>query len=181
MIVLGDVESIPEDLLELSPLKLGKTKTVPYPVIRDWESETTFAFSGQSSSLGPERGVIMEFESSAETGRSVVVLTGAGIAEVSALSKALLEPGVQDRIKGDLVLLDLKDPSARISAVSAGRSYFTGTSGSLFKLEYYFYKYAFLNTVLLLLGILAAGGILYYWLIQRSKKRERSKNASQTH
>ncbi len=182
MIVLGDAATIPEDLLNRSPLKLAAAKVVPYPVIRDWESESTFAYSGQTSSLGPDQGVVMQFQSPVETGRSVLVLTGAGPAEVAALSQALLEPAVQDRVKGDLVLIDLKDPvNRRPTAVTAGPSYFTGTSGSLFKLEYYFYKYTYLNYALLALAIVIAGGLLYLWLRRRRKKRTGGGNAASGH
>ena len=178
MVVIGDVASLPEDLTSLAPLKLAKTNVVPYPVIRDWEQDLSFAFSGQVSSLGPDRGVIMQFQSSSEMGRSVIVLTGAGPAQVSALGKALLESGVQNGIKGDLTLIDLKDPAAGISSVNTGRTYYTGTSGFLFKLEYLFYKYSFLLYVLLALGLLAGGGLLYYLLRILRRKRTRSDDGS---
>lgn len=171
MIVLGDAASLPQDLVERSPLRLAATKLVPYPVIRDWEKEASFAYSGQSSSPGPNQGIVMEFQSPVETGRSVLLLTGAGPAEVAALSRALLEPMVQDQLRGDLALINLKDPAAAVHAVSAGPSYYTGAVGTLFKLEYYLYKYRFLNYLLLAIAVIAAGALLYVLLRKLRARR----------
>ncbi|MDH4164279.1 MAG: cellulose biosynthesis cyclic di-GMP-binding regulatory protein BcsB [Nitrospirota bacterium] len=181
MIVLGDVATIPEDLLNLAPLKLATAKNVPYPVVRNWESESTFAFSGQTSTPGPDQGIVMQFQSPVQTGRSVVMLTGAGVTEVAALSRALLDPVVQDRVRGDLVLINLKDPSQTMNAVTAGPAYYTGTSGTLFKLEYFFYKYKYVNYILLSLAIVLFGGIIYIWLKKRRKQRMGGGDATPGH
>jgi hypothetical protein len=173
----GDVESIPEDILNEAPLKLSKTKVVPYPVIRDWESEMSFAISRQISSLGPDLGVMMEFQSPYKLGRTILLMTGAGSPEVSALTEALLEPGVQDKITGDLAFIDLKGPGNTVKALSAGDTYYTGESGILFLIEYYLYKYPFLNYILLSLALLLQPA-RFVVLLRIRKKRMHEHNDS---
>ena len=171
MVLLGDVKTIPEEFIGMAPLKLAKKSVVPYPVIRDWESESSLAFSGQLSSLGPDTGVVMEFQSPYRTGRSVLQVTGASAKEVLAVSKALVEPSVQDQMKGDLVLMDLNYPDYRVKALSAGTNYYTGQSGTFFMLEYYFYKYTYLNYILLFLFIILLSLAAYYFLQKIRKNR----------
>ncbi len=172
LIVIGDVKSIPPDLISNAPLKLGEKSVVPYPVIRDWENETSLAMSGQLSSIGPDLGVVMEFQSPYKTGRSVFQITGVSTKEVLAASKAILEPAVQDQMKGDLVLIDLNgNPDYRVKALSAGNNYFTGERGTFFMVEYYFYKYTYLNYILMTLIVLLLSAALYYFLQKIRRKR----------
>jgi hypothetical protein len=137
----------------------------------DWENESSFAISKQVSSIGPNLGVIMEFQSPHKTGRSVLLMTGAGPADVLALSKALLDPGVQNKVAGDLAFIDLKDPENHVKALSAGEKYYTGDSGILFLIDYYLYKYPHLNYILLSLAFIAASLVLFVILYRIRKKR----------
>jgi hypothetical protein len=90
---------------------------------------------------------------------------------VSALSRALLEPDVQDKITGDLAFIDLKGPGNAVKALSAGEKYYTGESGILFLIEYYLYKYPYLNYILLSLVLLAASLVVFVVLLRLRKKR----------
>ncbi len=181
MILLGDVYSLSGEFIAKAPLKIAQKSTVPYPVVRNWESDTQLALSGQISSIGPDLGVIMEYQSPYKTGRSVIQITGNSSREVLATSKALLEPGVQDQLKGDLALIDLNDPNYRVKALSAGDSYYTGQRGTFFIVEYYLYKYAFLNYILLALCVLLLGAVVYYTLNAIRKKRAHKEDAAQGH
>jgi cellulose synthase operon protein B len=171
LLILGDVTTIPEEFMKMAPLKIAQKSVVPYPVIRNWESETSLALSGQVSAIGPALGVVMEYQSPYKTGRSVFQVTGASAKEVLAVSKALLEPSVQNQMRGDLVLLDLNSPDYRVKALSAGTNYYTGQSGAFFLIEYYFYKYTYLNYILLFLFIILFSLAVYYLLQKVRKKR----------
>ncbi len=171
LVILGEVNTIPEEFIKMAPLKIAQKSVVPYPVIRDWETETSLALSGQVSAIGPALGIVMEFQSPYKTGRSVFQVTGASAKEVLAASMALWEPSVQDQMKGDLVLLDLNSPGYRVKALSAGPNYYTGQSGAFFMIEYYFYKYTYLNYILLFLFIVLFSLTVYYVLQKIRKKR----------
>ena len=182
IIVIGDAKSIPQDFISGAPLKLGEKSVVPYPVIRDWESETSLAMSGQLSSIGPDLGIVMEFQSPYKTGRSVLQITGASTKEVLAASKAILEPAVQDQMKGDLILIDLNSsPDYRVKALSAGSNYYTGERGTFFMVEYYFYKYTYLNYILMSLIVLLLSIVLYYFLQKIRRKRMHKEDAPKGH
>jgi hypothetical protein len=171
LIVLGDVKTIPERYWNLAPLKLSQPNVVPYPVIGDWENDSSFALSTQTGSIGPDLGVVMEFQSPDKKGRSILLMTGNSTKEVLSLSRLFLEPGVQGQFKGDLLLIDLKDPDARMRALSAGEKYYSGTFGPLFLIEYYFHKYMFLYYVALFVLITLISLALYLILKRIREKR----------
>lgn len=171
MIVLGEVKSIPEDLLKAAPLKLTKQSVVPYPVVRGWENETTFAISEQLSSIGADEGIVMEFESPYKSERSVFMITGASSREIQALSLAMLEPEVQGKIKGDITFINLAASPYRVKALSAGKNYFTGKTGKFFQIEYFFHRYSFTDYVFITLVILIISLSLYFILKRIRKKR----------
>jgi hypothetical protein len=178
IIMLGDVKTIPEEFIGRAPLKIAKESVVPYTVIRDWETEISLAFSGQSSSIGPDLGIVMEYQSPYKIGRSVVQITGISTKEVLATSKALLEPGVQNQIKGDLAMIDLDQPDYRVKSLSAGKSYYTGQRGTFFMIEYYFYKYTYLNYILLALFVLLLSAAAYYFLQKLRMKKAHKEDAT---
>lgn len=171
LIVLGDVKSIPEDLLKAAPLKLTKQAVVPYPVVRGWENETTFAISEQLSSLGADVGLMMEFESPYKADRSVLLITGASAKEIHTLSHAILESEVQDKIKGDLAFINLASSPYKVKALGAGKNYFTSKSSKFFQLEYFFRRYSLLGYALIVLVILILSLSLYFLLKKIRRKR----------
>ncbi|MBM4053310.1 MAG: cellulose biosynthesis cyclic di-GMP-binding regulatory protein BcsB [Planctomycetes bacterium] len=47
IIILGSIESIPDDLKELAPLKLTKKTSVPYPVVKSWREKKPLLSAGK--------------------------------------------------------------------------------------------------------------------------------------
>ena len=171
LIVLGAVDSLPGRLKEAAPLPLTKETAVPYPVVHGWGDETQFAFSRQLSGLTKGMGALMEFESPYAAGKSVILLTAASAEELLALSLAIVNPGVQAGIKGDLVLLDLSAPDKNMVAVSVGKKYFSGKADALSRLDAYLYAYPWLYRGLLGAVVVVLSLGLFYFLLRYRKKR----------
>lgn len=172
LIILGDIKTIPEDFAKNAPLKFAKESSVPYPVIRSWDTETSFAFSKQISNIGSNTGAAMEFESPYKKGRSVLLLTGASTKDLSSLSRALLEPAVQVQMGGDLMLVDLSaNPDYRVKTISAGQKYYAGKSGKISAIEYYLFKYPYIYYLTVALIVLVLSLTLFYLLKRYRRKR----------
>ncbi len=172
LIILGDIKTIPEDFAINAPLKFAKESSIPYPVVRSWDAETSFAFSKQISGIGNNTGAVMEFESPYKKGRSVLLLTGASTKELSSLSQALLEPAVQVQMAGDLMLIDLAaPPDYRVKTISAGEKYYTGKSGKISAIEYHLFKYPYIYYISVALLVLVVSLILFYMLKRYRRKR----------
>jgi hypothetical protein len=113
--------------------------TVPYPVVRGWNADVASAFSKQQSALGSGRGLLMQFQSPFQAGRSVVMLTAGSAEDVLATSRMLLTGQVQSQSKGDLVLIEPGDKEPRITSIHAGASYATGKKGTYSPIESFLY------------------------------------------
>lgn len=131
LIVLGDIFSLPPELAAASPLKVGKTSTVPYPIVRNWQNESSFAFSDQLSRMGEQRGLLMEFESPQQPGRSVLLLAAQEQRDLVRLSEHLLEPQVQGQINGALALIEFSGAMPKVTSFSVGKTYTTGKQGDI--------------------------------------------------
>ncbi len=171
LIVIGDIATMPQNLKELAPLALTKEMAFPYPVVHGWTEDSSFAFSRQISGLSPGRGALMEFQSPYAGGRTVLLLTACSSRELLSLSLALLDPGVQANIKGDLVLIDLDEPDKNIFAVDIGKKYFAGKAGLISRMDVFLFAnpwayYTALGLVIILLGLL-----VFYFLNKYRKKR----------
>lgn len=171
LVIIGDIDSIPADLKEMSPLALTKEMSFPYPVVQGWADKSQYAFSRQISGLSPGTGALMEFQSPYADGRTVVLLAATSPKELLALSLALMKPGVQANIKGDLVLMGLDDPEKNIIAVDIGKRYFAGKAGLLSWLDVHLYSYPWLYNLLLGLVIIALSLVIFYYLNKYRKKR----------
>lgn len=172
IIVLGSVNTIPQDFMDIAPLKIAKESSVPYPVFKGWGAESTFALSKQISGIGMNRGVVMEFESPYKKARSVLLLTGASTKELLLLSEALLETGVQAQMTGDLAIIDLKNPPVyNVKALSTGKKYFTARSDKFYLIDYYLYKYPYLyySSITLLVPIISL--VLFFYIKKYRKRR----------
>lgn len=178
LIVIGDAASIPEEFRKASPLKLTSPAVVPYPVIRSWEGEGSFAFSKQSGGLGDNTGVMSEFQSPYKEGKTVLMLTALTSAGVLRLSDALLEPHVQGASKGDLVIVEFKEPDSKVTAMSVGGKFTTGKLGNISKIDFYLSSYPYLYQATIVLIILIFGFVLYY--ILRRFRRRRQHDAKET-
>ena len=172
ILVLGSVNTIPQDFMDIAPLKIAKESSVPYPVSKGWETEATFALSKQISGIGMSKGVVMEFESPYKKGRTILLLTGASTKELLLLSEALLETGVQTEITGDLAIIDLKNPPVyNVKALRTGGKYFTGRFDKFYLIDYYLYKYPYLYyaSIMLLVPIISLA--LFFYIKKYRKRR----------
>jgi len=199
IIVLGTVNTIPEDLKKLAPLKLNTTTSrSPYPLLKNMKGEisdslwqkfknpflsivrvqrkTTYpsvamSFSKQISGLGPDRGVVMEFQSPYEKGRSVLLLTATSAESLEKLSRALLEPAVQANCQGDLALIDFTLPYCKVSALKVGKKYYSGNLGHLTKITIYLHTYFWLFFLLLIILLIFLSLIIFHFLKKYRQKR----------
>lgn len=171
IIIIGDINTIPEDLKKITPLALTKQTTVPYPVIQSWADESQFAFSKQISGLSPGRGAVMEFQSPYADGRTAVLFTAYSSKELLDMSIILMDLGVQSKIEGSLVLIDLNEPDKNIIALDVGKKYFAGKAGPVSKINAYLYTYPWLYYAALGLVVIILSLILFFLLNRYRKKR----------
>ncbi len=153
LIVIGPPGKIPREFEKKSALFIGDKSNVPYPVVRDWDGEYTIAHSKQSSQMGDGRGYLMEFESSSETGRTVLVVAAENGNSLLKFSQALLEPEVQVQAEGGLMLVDMGAhfQKPKVYSYKVGESYTTGKEGKVSKLESYLYAHPYLYYALIIL------------------------------
>lgn len=172
LIVLGEVNSVPDALKQNAPLKVLKESSVNYPVMINWEGEENFALSKQKTEFGTGSGAIMEFQSPYMKGRSVLLLTAGSSKDLLSFSQALLNPGVQAGSEGDLVMVRLTPPDYKVSALAAGPKYFTGKAGKISAIGIYLYTYPFLYYIAILLLILLTGLIIFAFLRKQRNRRK---------
>lgn len=169
--VIGTNETIPPGISGVTPFNIKGEANVPYPVIRSWEDEGQIAYSKQKSALGDDKGIFMQFQSPYKEGRSMMVATATTSAGVYELSKALLDYGVQGTIEGDVALIGLSAPDYPVHSLKVGKSYFTGKSGDISKIDFYLHSYPYIYYVALVVTILIITFAAFYFLRRRWKKR----------
>lgn len=170
ILVVGRADAIPRRFMEAAPMKLADTVSVPYPTIRSWNAEASIAYSRQKSTLGPGTGIVMEFESVYKQGRSILVITSQDDEGLAALGDAMLDPGVQGGITGDLAVIDLSNPKYPVTSLRVGKPYSTGNKGDISLLDSFLYSniyvfYGLIATVIVLLSLLA------YWGLRRFRAK----------
>jgi hypothetical protein len=170
MLVVGKSSAIPKSIMERAPMQLEGIATVPYPVNRGWDSETSISLSKQSSGLGEGSGLLMEFESAHKKGRSVVLVTAQTEKDLLTLGDALLQPGILARMKGDIALINLNAPDYDLTSLSAGKKYSTGDKGNVSAIDSFLYANPYMLYVLIALAILALS-LLGYTLLRRYRRK----------
>jgi hypothetical protein len=173
ILVVGPIPAVDRELRAAAPLKvLEDGVTVPYPVVRGWNSETSSAFSKQQSALGPGRGLLMQFQSPYQAGRSVVMLTAGGADDVLATSRLLLTGTVQAQSKGDLVLIEAGDKEPKVTSIDAGPRYATGKKGTYSPVESFLYTrpLAYYGVIA---GTLLALALALYFVLRRWRARRK--------
>lgn len=170
ILVVGRADAIPLRFMEAAPMKLADTVSVPYPTIRSWNAEASIAYSKQKSALGGGTGIVMEFESIYKQGRSILVFTSQNDEGLAALGDAMLDPGVQGGITGDLVVIDLSNSKYPVTSLRVGKPYSTGNKGDISLLDSFLYSniyvfYGLIATVIILLALLA------YWGLRRFRAK----------
>jgi hypothetical protein len=170
MLVVGKTTSIPKSIMDRAPMQIDGVGTVPYPVNRGWDSETSISISKQRSGLGEGSGLLMEFESAHKKGRSVVVATAQTEKDLLTLGDALLQPGIQSRMTGDITLIKLDVPDYDLTSLRAGKKYSTGNKGDVSLIDSFLYAdtYALYGLIALTILVLSTLG---YWLLRRHRAK----------
>lgn len=171
ILVVGKVQDIPKSLLVNAPFKFDGVSTIPYPVSKGWDTDTSITLSKQKGGLGEGTGLLMEFESPIKRGRSVVLLTAQDDNNLLTLGDALLHPGIQSQLKGDVALIRLNVPDYDLYTMSVGDKYSTGDKGDITVVDSFLYAYPFVRYGLIVLTVLLLGWIGYRILHKRYGKR----------
>jgi cellulose synthase operon protein B len=182
LLVIGALDAIPQQLLDQAPLKSGEFFTVPYPVFKSIETKQSFAYLTQDSQLGSNKGIMMQFESPWQAGRSVVLLTAKTNQAVEQLSLAIMMPSVQANIEGDLNLIDFvfddtKSPAKwryAVSSVNTGKSYVTGKGGVATAVDSYVSTHPLAFWIISVAVILLVSLLIFLLLKRYRAKRIRS-------
>lgn len=170
ILVIGKADDVPKHFMEAAPLKLSDTPRVPYPTVGSWNAEAAIAYSRQQSGLGTGTGIIMEFESMYKKGRSVLVFTSQNNEGLAILGDAILDPGVQGGITGDLVVIDLSNPKYPVTSLRVGNKYSTGNKGNISFLDSFLYSNIYVFYGAVALSILSLG-LLGYWGLRRYRAK----------
>ncbi len=172
LLVVGVAPAVAREIRQAAPLKLlEEGVTVPYPVVRGWNTESVSATSRQQSALGAGRGLLMQFQSPFEAGRSVVMLTASGADDLLATSRLLLTGQVQSQSRGDLVLIEAGEPEPKVTSMEAGQRYATGKKGSYSAVESFLYTRPAVYYTVIALVLLTLAGSLFFVLRRWRKKR----------
>ena len=176
LLVVGAAPLIDREIRAAAPLKLMEDGvTVPYPVVRGWNTETASATSRQQSALGTERGLLMQFQSPFQAGRSVVMLTASSAADVLTASRLMLTGEVQSQARGDLVLIEPGTPEPKVSSMEAGARYATGKEGSYSPVESFLYTRPTIYYSAIALVLLVLATSLFFVLRRWRNKRRAAK------
>ena len=182
VVVVGEVAQIDPNWLKRAPLKLGEVNQVPYPVFESWDERSSLAFSLQRSEMGEHQGLITQFESPFQIGRTMTLFTAKTTQGIERLSDALWDFTVQGAARGDLMLVDYEfNPNQferfgdgrdfRITALQAGKTFYTGKGGSVNPVQFYLDLYPWLLWV----ALASCGGLLvlfiYVWLMRQRRRR----------
>ncbi|HEY0664586.1 MAG TPA: cellulose biosynthesis cyclic di-GMP-binding regulatory protein BcsB [Gallionella sp.] len=170
MLVIGKAADIPASIVSRAPMQADGLSTVPYPVSRGWDSETSISYSRQKSGLGEGSGVLMEFESANQKGRSVVLVTAQTEKDLLTLGDALLEPGILSRISGDMALIKLDVPDYDLTSLSSGKKYSTGDKGDISAVASFLYANKYAVYVLIALSIILLS-VIGFWLLRRYRAK----------
>lgn len=175
LLVVGRVPTIALELRRAAPLKLlDDSVSVPYPVVRGWNTEfMQSATSKQKSALGSGRALLMQFQSPWHSGRTVTMLTGTGADDLIDASRSLLTAAVQGQTKGDLVLIEAGEPEPKVSAMEAGSPYSTGKSGTYSPVQSFIYSRPYVYYGVIAGGLVLLAVALYFGLRHwRAKRRK---------
>ena len=170
ILVVGKTDEIPKSLFERAPLQPEGIGTVPYPVNRSWDSETSIALSKQLSGMGDGHGALMQFESPNKRGRSVVIAMAQTENDLRALGVALLRPGLLSRVTGDVAFVRLNVPDYDVMSLSVGPRYSTGNKDNVSLLDALMFSNPYMVYAMIGLAIVGAS-VATYALLRRQRAR----------
>jgi hypothetical protein len=174
LLVVGEANSIPKSIMSLAPFQPDGAANIPYPVSRGWDSETSIAISKQRAGLGEGTGLLMEFESPNQKGRSVVVATAQNEKDLLLLGDALLSNSIQARIRGDVSLVQLDVPEYDVVSMEVGKKYSTGDKGGQGRVDAFMYA-----NPSIFYGLIALALVVFSWILFRLARRNRAKRMNQ--
>jgi hypothetical protein len=180
ILVVGRPATLPAGMGTRAPFVIGARTVVPYPIIRDWEGSYTFAHSTQTAGLGPHQGLLMEFESPYQAGRSVMLVGADDPADLLKLSRVLMEPEIQGQVRGGTVIIDMGPQYHRphVTAIRAERPYTTGKGEDISALESFLYTHPMVYYALLVILVAALAWALYAVLMRHRMGRKLGRDAS---
>ena len=164
LITIGLSKALPPEMREKSPLRTSNTSLVPYPIVHGWEGESSLSFIRQASALGEGRGLLMQFESPFQKGKTVMSLLADNPADLLHLSEAMLDAGVQGQVFGDLTLVEFTQPKLKVTSMVVGEKYTTGKMGNISRIESFLYAHPYIYYLLMGVLILAFAGTIYIML-----------------
>lgn len=170
MLVVGKVQDIPKSIMSNAPFQPTGVADIPYPVSRGWDKQTSLAISKQEGGLGDGLGLLMEFQSPTNKGRSVIVAMAQTDQGLEKLGDALLSPSVLGGIEGDVALIKLEIPDYDVASFQVGKPYSTGNKGDISFVDYFLYAHVYFFYGLIALAIILLS-LIGYWLMRRYRKK----------
>ncbi len=196
IIVMGQTKSVPEDLQARAPLKLISPAIASYPLLKNlrqeavgskWEQlkssfldkpgsivfaapPTNNSSGGEMGGLGSDRGAIMAFQSPYESGRTVLVVTASSEDDLEKTSRAILNPSVQGKSRGDITLVALDSQDYTVSSLQVGERYYSGKLGRGNMLKSYIGTHSWFLFLLVLLSV-AFMTLTVYYLLKKQRQR----------
>lgn len=180
ILMVGNPRQVPAAMQAKSPLNVGTKADISYPIIRDWENAYTFAHVNQTGTLGPQQGLLLQFESPYQTGRSVMLVGAEEPPLLYLLSQALLDPEVQGQVRGGITLVDLgaEYDKTRVTSLRSDHSYTTGKGEDISALESFLYTHPMAYYALLFLVTAALAWALYHVLLRYRMSRKLGRDAN---
>ncbi|GJL72585.1 MAG: hypothetical protein NMNS01_17840 [Nitrosomonas sp.] len=154
--VIGHLSSLPAEFGQQSPLRIGKTTRVAYPANHGWESEFSLAHIHQTSSLGDGKGLLMQFESPYQKGKTVMTISAEKDEDLLGLSQVLFNHEVESQIFGDIALIEMSRPEPIVSSLEVGAKYLTGKNGEVSEIDSFLHSHPYIYYILfgtLILGL----------------------------
>lgn len=171
IIVLGDINSIPEEFKKNTPLNPLNNSTVASTAQSIWQLNKHMEVNKDIIDSSVKRGALIQFQSPYKKGRSVMLLTALTTSDLYLMTQALLDPLIQGESKGDFVLINMPKVGNSVSSMKIGKKYFTARHGKIDKIDYYLYTYPYLYYIIVILVIMILSFTIFFAMRRHIKKR----------
>ncbi len=196
LLVVGPAAALPERHRQAAPVSFTDPSVVSYPQLTlltgekergagEKLREAVFGFLGRTQAkpavasarvvqdlgLGAGRGAVAQFEVPGAPGRSAVVVTAAGAADLGALGRALLAPAVLGQLQGGLALVDLAGEEPAVVSAQTSRRYYSGRLDGLARFDYLVHQHLWLYLGLCLALLVGLSALVYRRLRRRRAVR----------
>lgn len=201
VMAVGPIDKMPEAILKGASIQMSKPGWVPYILWRNLErreggeaswiklflekilppppagvqGKTVQSIeSHQVSGLGPGRIVLSQFQSPFKESCSILLLTGESGEKILEGARALWEPSVQARLRGDLAIVDLKAPDFPTSSLEVKTKYYIGDLDRFSRISMWFYNRPWVFALVLVLAFILLALAVFYALRRFRQRRARS-------